>query len=352
MARLGLAIDIGTTNIVGFAIDFDKPKDFCYQPIKNSQTKHGADLITRLTFCKDKKNFKLLNSLLINDINNLIHAICKKIKINRKRIEKIVVAANTIMLHFLLNLDVDGFKSYPYKSLINGVVVEQAKNFGIVAGKNTQLITLPPISPYLGADVTAGILYTKMHKISRIKFFLDLGTNAEMVLGNKNELWATSAAAGSAFKGKNLLLGSEFISLVAKLLQEKTLLSDGNLIDETTVSQKDIRNFQLAKSAIRAAFDILKERAKIKDKDISKILIAGLFGEKISIDDAIVTGIIPFLGKNRVRAIGNSSLEGAKLVLKDEKKIAEAEFISKFVKTIELNLESSYQEKFISYLNF
>ncbi len=353
MAKLGIAVDIGSSNIAGYIVNFDKPKDFFYLSIKNSQTKHGLDLITRLTFCRDSKNQKVLHDILINDLNNLIFGLCKKIRVNRKRIEKIVVSANTIMLHFLLNLDISGFKSYPYISQISGTtIIEDVNLFGIKAGKNTKIILLPPISPYIGADITAGILFTRMHKVSAVKFLIDLGTNAEMVLGNKNTLIATSAAAGPAFKSKDILLGSKFISSVAKMLKEKDIDETGKIVGYSDVSQEDIRNFQLAKSAIRSAFEILTEKLGIDYDKISKILIAGLFGKRINAADAVITGLIPFLGKNKVRSIGNSSLEGAKIVLLRPDRLSEAEEIARKVLPVELNFEKKYQELFIKNLNF
>ncbi len=352
MARLGLAVDIGTSNLAAYIVDLDKPKDRFYLSIKNSQAKHGADVITRLTFARDKKNLDILQKTAAGDINNLIYALCKRIGINRKRIDRIVVSANTVMLHFLLGLNVSGLKTYPYVSSVSGTARVKASDIGIAAGADTLLVALPVISPYLGSDVTAGVLYTKMHKLSGVKFLLDLGTNAEMVLGNKYGLWATSAAAGPAFKGKEILLGSHMISAVAGMLRSGVIDRTGRLLQQGPVSQEDVRAYQMAKSAINAAFGVLIERSGISADRISKMLIAGLFGEKINIGDAVWTGLLPNIGKNKLRAIGNSSLEGAKMIMLNPGLLAEAESIAAQVKPVELSMEKGYQEKFISGMDF
>lgn len=352
MATLGLAVDIGTSNLAAYIVDLDKPKDRFYLSIKNSQGKHGADVITRLTFASDEKNVCVLQKFLINDLNNLIQALCRKIRINRKRLDRIIVSGNPIMLHFLLGLDVDGFKTYPYTFGIEGVVEITAEKIGIVSSKNTKLVVLPAISPYIGSDITAGILYCGMNKTSSKKILIDLGTNAEMVIGNKDRLVATSAAAGPAFKSKDIVLGSHMISAVAKMLRAGEIDKNGKIMDNADVSQQDVRSFQLAKGAINAAIEILLQKSGYAISDISKILLAGLFGEKINIQDAIDTGLIPKVPKTKVRSIGNSSLEGAKTVLLKPELLAEAEDIAKHVKTAELSLEKEYQNRFLQNMNF
>ncbi|MFA5104433.1 MAG: ASKHA domain-containing protein [Candidatus Margulisiibacteriota bacterium] len=382
MATLGLAVDIGTSNLASYIVDLDKPKDRFYLSIKNSQSKHGADVITRLTFASDKKNARILQQLLVNDLNNLIYALCKKISINRKRLGRIVVSGNPIMLHFLLGLNVDGFKTYPYRSEIKGIVEISAEKIGIASSKQAKLIVLPVISPYIGSDVTAGILYCGMNKTSSKKILIDLGTNAEMVIGNKDNMFATSAAAGPAFKGKDIVLGSHMISAVAKMLRGGEIDKNGKTMDAVIarslatkqsppsmgllrpdrigsrndcherVSQQDIRSFQLAKGAINAAIEILLQKSGYSVSDINKILLAGLFGEKIDIQDAIDTGLIPKVQKTKVRSIGNSSLEGTKMVLLKPELLAEAENIAKSVVPVELSMEKDYQERFVKNMLF
>ena len=351
MAKTGLALDLGTTNLAGFIIDLDKPKDHFNASSPCSLYKHGKDVITRLTFALDKKNLDILQKLLVNDINNLIFSLCKKIKINRKRLDRIVVSANTVMLHFLLGRDVSGLKSYPFHSKIDGSVTIDASSIGITAGPKTKLITVPAVSAYVGGDAVAGIFYTKMNETSSLKLLIDLGTNAEIVLGNKDRMSAASAAAGPAFKNKEILLGSKMTSKVAEMLRSGLIDKTGK-IKGNGIAQEDIRNLQLAKAAIRAGIEILLEKAEKKISDVRKILIAGLFGEKINIVDAMEIGLIPKVENTKVRAIGNSSLGGSKIALLDPGILAKAENISKKVSHVELSLEKGYQERFIGHINF
>ncbi|MCX5749283.1 MAG: ASKHA domain-containing protein [Candidatus Saganbacteria bacterium] len=368
MANLGLAVDIGSTNIAGFMIDLDKRKDHFSLSIKNSQASHGSDVVSRLTFASQKQdNVKALQKQVVTDLNNLIFALSKRLHINRKRLSKIIVSGNTIMLHLLLGLDISGFLKYPFKSEIKGPVEINAEEIGVVASKKTKLITLSVISPYVGADVVSGILYTGMHKLSGRKLLIDLGTNAEIVLGNKDRLIAASAAAGPAFKGKDIVLGSEIISSVARMLKNGLIDKNGNLKQSKgnplplgegkgegckVLSQDDIRSFQLAKGAVRAGIEILMEKYGINLSDVKKILIAGLFGKKIDRQDAITTGLIPSVPRTTVRAIGNSSLGGAKKVLLDPGLLEEVKQIAKTAEPVELSLEKGYQERFIFRINF
>ena len=356
---LGLSIDLGTTNIAGFIINFDKPKDHFNASSACSLSKHGRDVVTRLTFASNKTNLDILQKLLVNDINNLIYSLCKKIKINRKRLDRMIVSANPVMLHFLLGLDVSGLKAYPFHSKVEGIASIDASSIGIVGGAKTKLFTLPPVSAYVGGDAVSGVLYTRMNETSSLKLLIDLGTNAEIVLGNKDKLFAASAAAGPAFKNKEILLGSKMISKVAQMLRRGQIDKTGKLSAPCTqypapctIFQEDVRNLQLAKAAIRAGIEILLDKAGKKISDVRKILIAGLFGEKIDIADAIEIGLIPKVLKTKVRSIGNSSLGGAKMVLLDPKLMDVALQISKIAEMTELSLEPSYQNKYIGHMNF
>jgi uncharacterized 2Fe-2S/4Fe-4S cluster protein (DUF4445 family) len=337
MAKTGLALDLGTTNLAGFIIDLDKPKDHFNSSLPCSLSKHGRDVVTRQTFASNKKNLDTLQKLLVNDINNLIFSLCKKIRINRKRLDRIIVSGNPVMLHFLLGTDISGNIA--------------ASTIGIAAGAKTKLITLPCISDYVGGDAVAGILYTKMNETSSLKLLIDLGTNAEIVLGNKDKTFATSAAAGPAFKNKEILLGSKMISKVAGMLRRCEIDRTGKVNGEG-IAQEDIRNLQLAKAAIRAGIEILLEKAGKNIEDVKKILIAGLFGEKIDISDAIEIGLVPKVKKTKVRAIGNSSLGGEKMVLLEPGQLEKARQAAASVEHVELSLEAGYQEKFIAEMNF
>lgn len=349
MARLGLALDLGTTNICGFIIDFDKPQDHFASSLKNSQNIHGLDTITRLTYLASSHgSTKKLQQLIVNDINNIIFALCKKIRINRKRISKIIISGNNFVIHTLLGLDTSKFASYPYESKLKDSVSIEAHEIGIVASKKTILITIPVISTYVGPDAVAGIMYANMDQISSCKFLIDLGTNAEIVFGNKKMLFATSAAAGPAFRSRNIPLGSKMISKIAQMLRDGQIDKTGN----AESSRDDIRALQLAKGAIRAAIQILLEKSNKSINDVRKILISGLFGEKINREDAIQIGLVPKVNKNLVRSVGNSSLGGAKQILLNEKLLSRAHEIAHKTKHIELSLEADYQKNFLENLDF
>lgn len=352
---LGLAIDIGTTNIAGFLINLDKRRDFCSLSIRNSQFVHGFDVTSRLTYVMNTGDHLKLHKSLVRDINNLIFALTKKLRINRKRLEKIIVCGNSVMLHLLFNYDPSGLAVYPFNSKIKESLSVLAGDLGIVCGKDTILTSLPVISAYAGADVVSGILYTGMHLKSSKKILVDLGTNAEIVFGNKDKLVCTSAAAGPAFKSKIIPFGSDIISLVADMLRKGIIDKTGKYLTDkknAALSQDDIRAFQLAKSAVRSGIEILVEKLGCNKDDISKVLVSGFFGEKIKAADALKTGLMPDYGKNKVRPIGNSALGGAKMVLFDPSLLKAADEIVNKCEHVELSLEKGYQERFLSNIGF
>lgn len=354
MAKLGLALDLGSTNIAGYMVNLDKPKDFASVSVPNSQSKHGADIVTRLTFAANSPGGTAdLRSLIVNDINNIIHALSKRLKVNRKRLDRIVVAGNTVILHFLLGRPVEGLLSYPFKSALEGTVSINAEEIGIVASKKTKLILLPAISPFIGSDAVAGILYTKMNRTSSKKLLIDLGTNAEIILGNKDKIIAASAAAGPAFKTKEVTLGSALISGVAGMLDSGAIDKTGRITKAAGgITQQDVRSLQLAKAAVNAAVKILLNKSGWSVSDLSKILIAGLFGEKIDKKDALKIGLIPPVGPNSIRPIGNSSLGGAKMVLMEPSLLEEAVKVAGSVEHVELSGEKAYQDEFIAAMDF
>jgi len=380
MAKTGIALDLGTTNLAGFIIDLDKPKDRFAAQIKCSLAKHGRDLVTRLTFASSSEKLAVLQKLLVSDVNNLIQILSKRIKINRKRLDRLVVSGNTPMLHFLLGRDVSGLKAYPFSQQVKGSESIGASSIGITAGKDTKLITLPIVSAFVGGDAVAGVLYTGMSKLSSLKLLIDLGTNAELVLGSSKGLWGASAAAGPAFRGSELLLGSKMISKVAGMLRKGEIDRTGRVLSpdlkrsapvcsekeptrldrarrdlqrrDISITQQDVRNLQLAKAAIRAGVDILLEKAGKRIGDVRKILLSGLFGEKIDIADAMEIGLVPKVERTKVRSIGNSSLGGAKLVLLKDGLLEKALSAAAAFDHVELSLQKNYQDLFLKNINF
>ena len=402
-----IAVDIGTTTIAMALVEEGTGNIPDMYFSINHQRKFGADVLSRIK-AANEQNAEELKRLIEKD---LWQGICKLAGIKKDifqngsyemkkekvlseiRISRIVIAGNTTMIHLLMGYACETLGRYPFVSKhlkqIECTLKECIKNCfedfwkqGIIYNwdnsiirndtkkvsvdvlekyENIPVIILPGISAFVGGDIVSGLLCCPEFETEEICLLIDLGTNGEMVLGNKDRLLTASAAAGPAFEGGNIICGtagipgsicqvkiqnqravvkaikeeippvgicgSGLVSCIAQLKQNNMIDGAGSLRypyskqgfslwtfengEKIAVYQQDIREFQKAKSAIRAGIEILMEEYGCKDADISRVYLAGGFGTNLSVEDAVVTGILPetFLGKTE--SIGNSALKGA-----------------------------------------
>ncbi len=300
-----VAVDLGTTTIGMYLINAVTGEQMGVFVSLNPQQIHGADVISRISNANAGKKEEL-QALITETIENGVKKLVKE-----RTPKLIVISGNTVMGHLLMGYDVKTLGVYPFKA----EHLEQAET--AICGIKT--ILMPGISAFIGGDVVSG-LYTLGFKESKeISLLIDLGTNAEMVIGNCDRMLALSAAAGPAFDQK--VYGSQLIKAVAQILTEEKADRTGCLAEEyfelgciagrTLVKQEEIRELQKAKAAVAAGITLLAKEYGVQLSEIRKVYIAGGLGFYLDLDAAVEIGLFPkeFVGK--MEAVGNTSLEGA-----------------------------------------
>lgn len=300
-----VAVDLGTTTIGMYLINAVTGEQMGVFVSLNPQQIHGADVISRISNANAGKKEEL-QALITETIESGVKKLVKE-----RTPKLIVISGNTVMGHLLMGYDVESLGVYPFKA----EHLEQAET--AICGIKT--ILMPGISAFIGGDVVSG-LYTLGFKDSKeVSLLIDLGTNAEMVIGNCDRMLALSAAAGPAFDQK--VYGSQLIKAVAQILTEEKADRTGCLAEEyfelgciagrTLVKQEEIRELQKAKAAVAAGITLLAREYGVQLSEIRKVYIAGGLGFYLDLDAAVEIGLFPKEFAGKMEAVGNTSLEGA-----------------------------------------
>ncbi len=352
----GIAVDIGTTTIVAQMIELTTGKVMGVETNKNPQGKHGADIMSRIFYAtKDEGNGMFeLQSEIRTEVYRMISKFIDKYGVI---IEKLVLVGNTVMHNLFCGIDVAPLSMYPFHSNDSSLKSFSASDLGWEGLNIEEIIFLPSLGSFVGSDILAGIIASKMHTAEKPLALIDLGTNGEIAIGNKEGITVASTAAGPAFEGANIsmgmsasfgaistvkvmpnnrltahvlgnvkprgICGSGLVDAISCLLDTSQLDMTGGLANGSekvyiaqgvSLTQKDIREFQLAKAAISAGVRILLNKKGLDYKDLDKILIAGGFGNFIDLDNLTRLGILE-CNKSKIDRFGNSSLLGAKMAL-------------------------------------
>ncbi len=385
----GVAVDLGTSTVVMYFLDLLTGQIKKIASFINPQSIYGADVISRINYCQEHNNgLVTLQQAIIRAINDELDAFMKNNHSDTRDFEKIVVAGNTTMLHILLGADPLSIAMAPFTPIFTGKQTLKGKDTGLNIDKNAELVTIPCISAYIGADIVAGM--AAINTVHKNYIFLDIGTNGELVLVRNNEIYACSAAAGPAFEGAGLscgmsavdgaisgftdknnyrvigntdprgICGSGIVDIVAYLLTND-IIDETGLLRETfiihdenkiQVTRHDIREIQLAKSAIYSGINILIKKAGLSYHDIDILFLAGGFGNYINIKSAIQIGLLPHQLKNKIYPVGNSAGIGALQYLKSKKTEQKIHQILKRVQYIELSGDDEFTMQFALNMNF
>jgi uncharacterized 2Fe-2S/4Fe-4S cluster protein (DUF4445 family) len=418
----GMAFDIGTTTIVGYLIDMHTGKELQVVSTLNSQTKYGADVITRSNYAgKEENGLRNLHVEVIDDIDELIHEACDKAGIKREDIYSISIVGNTCMHHLFLGISPSYVAKAPYIPAISEPVVLDAKDLAIEINDAGKVFVLPNIAGFVGADTVSAILATEMDKSNHIKLMIDIGTNGEIALGCGERLLACSAAAGPAFEGAEIssgmrgaegaidhvvfgekleisvvgngkpkgICGSGLLDAVAGLIEigildkrgkflsiekitnPKAEVFKNNIVDydgakaflladenntshkkPIMITQKDIRQLQMAKGAMSAAIKILMDKYGINVDEIEEVLLAGAFGNYMNPHSACVIGLIPKELEGKIKMVGNAAGSGSKLSLLSKNEYKRAERIGGFVEFVELATYPNFSSIFSKSMYF
>ncbi len=385
---LGIAIDLGTTTIVGQLLNLADGRVRNVISKLNSQSKYGADIMSRVDFAVNRNGQETLNETVIKDISTLIRKLAGGLTMDLRRV---IIVGNSVMQHTICNLDLSPLSAYPFESHKHEFIEFTPDQLGLDQLPECKITFYPSIGSFVGSDILAGIMSTSMHRQKKINVLIDLGTNGEICLGNRERILCASTAAGPAFEGTNITMGmtassgaissvfmennnlsyhtignekargicgSGIIDAIALFLEQGWIDRAGRIAGdkdkivldgEVFLTQKDIYEFQLAKAAIASGVEILAAQLETEKPEIDCLYIAGAFGNFINIENAIRIGLLEFPAE-KITRFGNTALIGAKMALFQEQK--EWKEILQITKHLSLESFQEFQDVFVSKMFF
>lgn len=398
---VGLAVDIGTTKIAAYLVDMATGKTLAARGMMNPQIAYGEDLVTRIVAAsKTPADAARLQGLLVEALNQLAVDLCAEAGLGIDQIVEAVVVGNTAIHHLFLCLPVKQLGLAPYIPATRAAVEIKAREVGLRLAPGAYLYMPPNVAGYVGADHVAMLLATRTADFDQTTLAIDIGTNTEICLNHRGKLTSVSCASGPAFEGAHIkfgmraapgaiehvrlendrleiqtigaeapvgVCGSGLLDVVAQLRLNGLLDRSGRMgehprirrepvaefilaerpgQDPLTISQKDVRELQLAKAAIRAGIQALVSAVGLAEDDIEQVIVAGAFGTFIDIGSAVTIGMLPNLPLERFSQVGNAAGTGARLALISTSQRARAAEIARQDGYIELARVPNFQRKF------
>lgn len=396
---VGATFDIGTTTLAASFFDLKNAKHLGTRTLLNPQRRYGADVISRIAACAE--DCEKLTYTLREALGQMIDDFCKESGLSKESIYHCTVAGNTVMLHFAAGISPEGMARSPFKPATLFGTAYAAKDVGIPANSGARAYFLPCVSGFVGGDITAGLLACGFDRLERPALFIDIGTNGEMALLCGDEILCCSTAAGPAFEGAHIACGTGSVAGAVNrvkvqgksltfgtiggekpigicgsgLIDAVAALLDLGLLDETGaletgltnekdeayypigdtglyITQRDIREVQLAKSAIASGLETLLEKSGLNAADIGEVFIAGGFGTRMNAESACRIGLLPREFQSRARSCGNTALKGASMLLLDRKSLRRIDDIARRCRLVELAGDAFFEERFIENMLF
>ena len=390
---LGIAVDLGTTTIVAQLVDLQTGHVLAVRAALNTQARHGADIMSRVEFAVAGKSQDKLQDLVRHQIGHLAKQLLAAAPCDGHPIKSVVVVGNTVMHHLFCGISLEPLSHYPFEPVSHGLQYFQARALGWELPGDPAVHFLPCLGSFVGSDILGGLLATRLHENDRLAALIDLGTNGEIVVGNRARMLCASTAAGPAFEGARIsmgmraatgaisevrvqdgklqchvlgnvpprgICGSGLVDAVAASLDLRWIKPSGRLADgeslllaaPVALNQWDVRELQLAKGAIAAGLRILLQQWGATNEDLAQVYLAGAFGNYINHASARRIGLLDFPAE-KVKPSGNTALLGAKLALfsLQEHHGAYPEILAK-VKHVSLNEADGFQETFVEEMGF
>ncbi len=409
----GLAIDIGTTTVTVWMVDLVSGQVRAQAAEYNGQIARGEDVVSRIIFASKDSGREEMRHRVLETINTLVESLCKRTQSQPEEIVKAAIAGNSTMMHLLLGIPAASIRLSPFITAINQPPPFTAREIGLAINPEARIDCLPGVASYVGADITAGVLASGLDDAEAITLFLDVGTNGETVLGNRDWLVTCACSAGPAFEGAGMqhgmratlgaieevwinhetyeprcrvignvkpkgICGSGLISLLAEMFISGLLDKSGNINlslptkrvrqgehgpeyviawgeesesgQDIVITHVDIDNLLRAKAAIYAGFTVLAEQVGFNLAEVEKILIGGSFGKYINVEKAIQIGLLPDVPWERFVFLGNTAVRGAYYALLDWQALERIEKIARRMTYIELSADNAFYEAFTSAL--
>ena len=410
----GVAFDVGTSTVVAFLMNLSTGEKLAVVPAMNPQIGMGDDVISRISFCQERSDgLERLRRSIVDCLNELIQTASKEASVDPTQIMEATVVGNTAMHHLLAGLDPRYLSMAPYPPALQEGQTWKARDLDIRIGTSAHVHLLPLKAGFVGSDTIACILATGLHRRKAPTLLIDLGTNGEIVFGNRDRMLCCSTAAGPAFEGGHIrwgmraaagaiervhidpdaldvtwetieqeapagLCGSGIISAVAEMIRSGIILGRGNVNEslqtprlregedgwefvlawapetgvkkDIVMTQKDVAELQMAKSAVHAGAAVLIEQ--FGGSPVKEIFLAGACGNYVDPRDAFTIDLFPGSLTAHVTGVGNAAGHGACLALLDRRKKGEAERVARKAEYCELAATTRFQELFVSGMFF
>ena len=399
---LGLAVDIGTTKIAAYLLDLESGSTLASRGLMNPQIAYGEDVVARIvTAGKSPEDGARMQKLLTDALSQMTADLCSEVQASPAQVVDAVVVANTAIHHLFLGLPVRQLGQSPYLPASSTALDVKARELNLKIGTGAYVHLLPNIAGYVGADHVAMLLATRIASAPVTTLAIDIGTNTEICLNHQGRLTSISCASGPAFEGAHIrfgmraapgaiehvrltgdkleiqvigaespvgLCGSGLLDVVAQLRINNVINRGGKMgeharirrgaggtefilaerpgLEPISVSQKDVRELQLAKAAIRLGIQALVEAAGLQEQDLQRVIIAGAFGTFIDVQSAVTIGMFPPIPLERYEQVGNAAGTGARLALASLEQRSEAQRIAGLDGYIELGSVANFSQKF------
>jgi uncharacterized 2Fe-2S/4Fe-4S cluster protein (DUF4445 family) len=410
---VGLAVDIGTTSLWGELINLDTGEVMARASRYNPQISMGDDVISRIVFALKKDGLEKLQQHVVKGLNEIIHETLSRTGLSRDSIDYMVAAGNTVMTHLFLGLYPKFLRESPYVPVAQNVEAVPAGWLGLNLHPHALVKVFPGVASYVGGDIVSGVLANGMWDSDEMTLFMDIGTNGEIVAGNRDLLMTASCSAGPAFEGGGLeygmraapgaiegilldpdtfepmiktidakpamgICGSGIINIISQMLKLGLLNQNGKyannlrtdriregksgleyvicrapetgIKEDIVLTEVDLDNILRAKGAMFAGTTCLLDKIGLRVDALDRVIIAGAFGSFINLDHAITIGLLPDIPRDKFHFIGNSSLKGARLAVVDRNLLERSKEIARAMTNVELSEDPSYMDNFMAAL--
>jgi uncharacterized 2Fe-2S/4Fe-4S cluster protein (DUF4445 family) len=408
-----IAMDIGTTTIYGQVIDLISGEVLAEHGEFNGQISYGEDVISRIVYAEKPGGLAKINQVVIATINKILGKIIKRSGVDQENISTITLAGNTTMTQLMLAVDPRSIRRAPYVPAATLYPPMKASDLGMELDGHVAALVYPAVSSYVGGDIVAGVMGSGIYRSEALTLYLDVGTNAEIVIGNKDWLACAACSAGPAFEGGGLKFGMraakgaiedfsidpvtfEPMNITIGNVRPKGICGSGLIImaaimfemgiinnlgkfdrdldtpriredngiyeyvlawrDETqidrdiTLTEIDIENFIRAKGAIYSGCMTLLTEVGMGIADIEQIILAGGFGSYVDLEKAMTIGLLPELDADKVTFIGNGSLMGARMSSLTNRIRKDVVEVTKKMTNFELSDTISYMDNYVAAL--
>jgi len=412
---LALAVDIGTTSLWGELVDLETGEVLARASRYNPQIAMGDDVISRIVFALKKDGLEKLQKEVVRGLNEIIDDVLRTTGRPRDNLLFMTAAGNTVMTHLFLGLYPKFLRETPYVPVAQNLEPVSAVGLGLAMPSGAFVRVFPGVASYVGGDIVSGVLANGMWDSDEMTLFIDIGTNGEIVAGNRDLLMTASCSAGPAFEGGGLehgmraapgaiesilidpetlepmiktidmkpalgICGSGIINIISQMLKVRILAQNGKFdahVDtdrvregrsgyeyvicrapetgigkDIVLSEVDLDNIIRAKGAMFSGYTCLLSKIGLSVDAVDRVIIAGAFGSFINLDHAITIGLLPDISPEKFHFIGNSSLKGARLATLDSRLFERAKAIARSLTNVELSEDPTYIDNFMAALFF